>query len=305
MKAKLLIWGHPNNGSCNCRRYEACDLREVEVDTPNPGRLAKDKTMDTYYKAVRLDRTSHYDGKTKWRKGAVVREKYPEPADVGPCGRGIHCSPTLLDVIRWQAGPSRYYLVEPLDVITGDDTKIRCSAVRVLGELGKAEQDELAGFRLYEANHPIQPFHRKPRNVSDQWIEERVYQWHAVRSTVGYAIWNTIWDAVWHAVWNVVEDAVWNAVWGAVWNVVRSAIWDTIRNAVGDAALDAVYAYIGGLFPNITEWKHVEHFGPTPWKPLCDLWYAGYVPSFDGKIWRVHCGPKAEIKMELDFCAKR
>jgi len=261
--------------------------------------------MDTYYKAVRLDRTSHYDGKTKWRKGVVICVDKPDPPSNGPCGRGIHCSPTLLDAVGWQAGPSRYYRVEPLDVIAGDETKIRCTAVKVLNELTKAEQDEIAGFHLYEANHPVCPFHREPRNVSDRWIEDRICQWVLVHDSVR----DSVRDSVWHSVWGSAGGSAGTSVWDSVGDSIRDSVRVSVGVSIGTSIRDSVWhsvwgsvdAYIGGLFPNITEWKRVEHLGPTPWKPLCDLWYAGYVPSFDGKIWRVHCGPRAEVRMELDF----
>jgi hypothetical protein len=56
-----------------------------------------------------------------------------------------------------------------------------------------------------------------------------------------------------------------------------------------------VWAYFGGLFPNITVWKYTEKLGPDPWSPLLTLWYAGYVPSFDGTTWRLHAGKDAKV----------
>jgi len=32
-----------------------------------------------------------------------------------------------------------------------------------------------------------------------------------------------------------------------------------------------------------------------PFQPLVNLWELGIVPSFDGKIWRLHAGPNAAI----------
>ena len=122
--------------------------------------------MSKYYKAVRLDRTSHYDGKTLWKVGKIVRPDIVDIESKEPCGNGIHVSPTLLDAVGYQKGPSRYYEVEPLEIIGQDDTKARCTGVKVLHELSKREQDELAGFKLWEANHPVNPLSLKPRKVN-------------------------------------------------------------------------------------------------------------------------------------------
>jgi hypothetical protein len=47
--------------------------------------------------------------------------------------------------------------------------------------------------------------------------------------------------------------------------------------------------YISSLFPNIKKWKYVEHKeGENPFQSAIDLWHKGLMPSFDGKIWRLH-----------------
>jgi len=75
---------------------------------------------------------------------------------------------------------------------------------------------------------------------------------------------------------------------------VGDSVWDSVGDSVGDS----VWAYTGGLFPNITQWKYAEKLGPDPWRPFLTLWYAGYVPSFDGKTWRLHAGKDAKIVLE-------
>ena len=73
-----------------------------------------------------------------------------------------------------------------------------------------------------------------------------------------------------------------------------ASVGASVRASVGDS----VWAYTGGLFPNITQWKYAEKLGPDPWRPFLTLWYAGYVPSFDGKTWRLHAGKDAKIVLE-------
>ena len=220
----------------------------------------------TYYKAVRLDRTSHYDQKTKWRVGSIIRSDSVDLKEVGPCGHGIHCSPNIRGAVQYQTGVSRYCEVEPIKIIAKDKTKSRCEAVKVVRWLGREEQDELAGFKLYEANHPINPLLVVKRQKKID-IEDLVKQWDSVRASV--------WASVGASVGASVRASVWASVWDSVW----ASVWD----------------YVGGLFPKIKTWKYAEKLGPDPWRPLLTLWYAGYVPSFDGTTWRVHAGKNARI----------
>ena len=51
----------------------------------------------------------------------------------------------------------------------------------------------------------------------------------------------------------------------------------------------SVWAYISSLFPNVRKWQYVDHDeGVNPFQSGIDLWKGGYVPSFDGKRWRLH-----------------
>ena len=216
--------------------------------------------MTEYYKAVRLDRTSHFDYVTLWRVGKIVRPDHPDDSHTEPCGRGIHVSPTLLDAVGYQDGPSRYYTVEIGPVLGQDRTKIRCAWVKVIRELKRVEIDEIAGFKLWEANHPVNPLlvHRR---MSDEKALEFLQQWNSVGPIV----------------WASVGPIVWDSVWASVRDSVRAS----------------VRAYTGGLFPNITKWEYTDD--PDPWRPLLKLWYGGLLPSFDGETWRLHSGPNADV----------
>jgi hypothetical protein len=55
------------------------------------------------------------------------------------------------------------------------------------------------------------------------------------------------------------------------------------------------------MFPNIKKWEYIQHEeGVYPYQPCVDLWKDGFVPSFDGKAWRLHSGEKAGIVYELE-----
>ena len=201
--------------------------------------------MTEYYKAIRLDGTSHWDEKTEWPVGAKVRVKDFDPDPQLECGPGVHCSPSLLEAVGYQGGPSIYRVVEPFNILNSSTGKVRCEGVQVVRELGREEQDELAGFKLYEANHPVHPF-----------SGQQIPQLEAAELQ------------------NLLE------AWASVWTSVETSVG----------------AYVGGLFPEIKNWKYIE--GSDPWRPLLTLWYAGYVPSFDVETWRLHTGQKAEVALE-------
>ena len=226
--------------------------------------------MTTYYKAVRLDRTSHYDGTTKWRKGAVVRASNNLPIML--CANGIHGSKKLLDAVGCQNGPSLYCEFEPLpntDESTGTD-KSCFREVKVLRWLCQEDQDEMAGFKLYEANHAFNPLlHRQLRVKGGR--DAALREWASVRTSVR------------------------TSVGALVRTSVRTSVGALVRTSVRTSVCASVDAYTGGLFPHITSWKYAETLGEMPWRPLLNLWYAGYVPSFDGTTWRLHAGRKAEV----------
>ena len=100
------------------------------------------------------------------------------------------------------------------------------------------------------------------------------------------------WDSVGFSVWDSVRDSVWDSVGFSVWGSVRDSVWDSVW--------DLAYAYISSLFPNVKKWKYIEHEeGINPFQAGIDLWHMGLVPSFDGKVWRLHKGKKAEVVLEI------
>ena len=72
--------------------------------------------------------------------------------------------------------------------------------------------------------------------------------------------------------------------------------WASVRASV----CDSVWAYQGSLFTKITDWKYIKHeSGIYPYQPSVDLWKRGFVPSFDGKIWRLHQGKDMKVVYEI------
>ena len=83
--------------------------------------------------------------------------------------------------------------------------------------------------------------------------------------------------------WDSVGNSVWNSVWDSVWGSVR----------------DSVRGYTSSFF-NLPKWKYVKHpEGINPFQCVIDLWERGFVPSFDGKVWRLHSGENGKIIFEI------
>ena len=83
----------------------------------------------------------------------------------------------------------------------------------------------------------------------------------------------------------------WASVWDSVRDSVRDSIWDSVRASVWDS----VWAYYSTFF-NI----RYEH----DFSSCIKLWNSGFVPSFDGKTWRLHSGKDAKIVYEIKGLGK-
>jgi hypothetical protein len=98
-------------------------------------------------------------------------------------------------------------------------------------------------------------------------------QWDSVRDSVGYSVRASVRDSVGAS----VRDSIVAWVGASVWDLV----WDSVR--------DSVRAY-ASTFVDI---KYNHDF-----TSINKLWERGIVPSYDGKIWRLHTGMKADIIMQ-------
>ena len=75
-------------------------------------------------------------------------------------------------------------------------------------------------------------------------------------------------------------------------------VWKTVGNSVGNS----VWAQIGSVFRlEIKEWRGTDKIPGRiyPFQSAVDLWDEGLVPSFDGKVWRLHGGPEAKVLFEV------
>ena len=168
--------------------------------------------------------------------------------------------------------------------------KRRYEEITILRELTEDEIkegllacEEKEGYRVYEACYPVHPFEVNPMPLED--AKKLLEEWKKVRASV----WALVRDSVWDSVWASVRDSVLDSVRSSVWALVRDSVWDSVMASAMASVRDSVWAYASSLFPNIKKWKYINHKeGVNPFQSGIDLWKGGYVPSFDGKTWRLH-----------------
>ena len=218
------------------------------------------------YKLTRPDGFDFYSGTVNYREnvGKIIRVTDFDP---GPnvCGKGMHASRNPNDCFVGARIPCAAFEVDGIQRIAGDKQKSRYQAMKVLEEI--IDLDKLFGWNYSEAINPIHPFKIKCPKITDKHIK-LLKQW----------------------------DSVWASVRDSVGGSVRDSVWASVRDSVRGSVWDSVWAYIGSLFPNIKKWEYINHKkGIYPFQPAVDLWRMGLVPSFDGKIWRLHGGLNGEI----------
>lgn len=86
-------------------------------------------------------------------------------------------------------------------------------------------------------------------------------------------------------------DSVWDSVGDSVWDSVRASVRDSVWASVRASVWDSVGAYVSSFFTIAYKYD---------FSPAITLWECGLVPSFDGKIWRLHGGEKAKVLYEWE-----
>ncbi len=87
------------------------------------------------------------------------------------------------------------------------------------------------------------------------------------------------WAWVRASVRDSVRDSVWASVRASVRASVGASVWASVWASVGASVGGSVGGYISSFFD--VKYKH-------DFTPCVKLWEKGLVPSYDGKIWRLH-----------------
>jgi len=155
---------------------------------------------------------------------------------------------------------------------------------------------KLTGWNVKEAFAPVNPLKVKADESLDKM--ELLRGWGSVYGSVGASVGGSVGDSVMASVGDSVRGSVWGSVYGSVGASVGGSVYGSVYGSARGSVWDSVGAYIGSLFTNITEWKYLKGI-KNPWASLRKLWLGGYVPSFDGKTWRLHAGINADIVFEI------
>jgi len=185
------------------------------------------------------------------------------------------------------------YSVDQDDVPGWYDAKTAERECRV--KLKAWKKQKLTGWKVKEAFKPVNPLLLKTVAMDAGNLKKLVAEWASVMASLSNSVWASVGDSVRASVRASVGDSVMASLSNSVWASVGASVGDSVWASVRASVWASVWAYCGGLFPNIKTWEHAEKLGPDPWRPLLTLWYAGYVPSFDGTTWRLHAGKDAKI----------
>jgi len=230
------------------------------------------------YKLTRLDGTDFFSGKINYADniGKIVRVKDFDPPEKGPCGKGFHASRNPNDCFIGSEIPCRAFRVKGIQKISGNEWKSRYQALKIIEEI--QDLNSLFGWNYEEAINPVNPFLIEPPTIQEKHLIS-LKNWISVRKSVWTSVRGLVLESVWDSVCDSDRDSAVDSIWDATW--------------------DATWAYIGSFFPNIKRWEYIKHEkGVYPFQPAVDLWKQGIVPSFDGKVWRLHTGEEAKIVWE-------
>jgi hypothetical protein len=145
----------------------------------------------------------------------------------------------------------------------------------------------------------VHPFKVTPPTEITKKHIAMLRKWASVWASVGDSVWDSVGDSVGASVGASVRASVWASVGASVGASVWASVWASVGASVGASVWASVWAYIGSFF-KLPKWKYIQHpRGRYPFGPCVQLWMLGLVPSFDGKTWRLHGGPKAAVMFEI------
>lgn len=84
------------------------------------------------------------------------------------------------------------------------------------------------------------------------------------------------------------------------WDSVEASVRASVIASVWNSVMASIMAYISSFF-TLDEWQlNGKIVRENPFQPAIDLWEVGLVPSFDGKVWRLHAGKDAQIVYKME-----
>ena len=139
----------------------------------------------------------------------------------------------------------------------------------------------------------IHPFKIKAEKVTEEEIK-LLQNWASVGIIIREGIWDSVWYSVWDNVRNIVGHSIGDSIWASIGNSIRHLIWGSVRQSIKDTiwfnVSDSIWGYFSSFF------KLSYHYS---YKSCIRLWEKGFVPSFDGEVWRLHAGEKARVVFKI------
>jgi len=270
------------------------------------------------YVLTELDGRCYDSSKINYAKnvGKIVQADIPEIPSI--YGGGIRAARNPNDCFAIAKIPCRAFKIKGIYRISGDRHHAFYQAAKVIEEI--TDLDNLFGWKYSEVLNPINPFEIHPPKVTKAHIE-LLEKWVPVRDSVTASVIASIETSVSKYLnTSMIRDLIGaKSIISLIWNMREAvSVWEGLKIRIGSAfpsvkewkyikpkpldhpfrstpvwnsVWEVTWAYTGSLFPNIKEWKGTNHRPDEyPFQPAVDLWKQGLVPSFDGKIWRLHGG---------------
>lgn len=203
------------------------------------------------------------------------------------CADGFYA--TEIEGLTFSLRPDRRVFEVEVDgrKVEVDKDKRRYEKMRFLREVFepeiRAEARRFTAYNLEEALYPINPLLLSAPKVGSEQIR-LLGEWKGSRNAadnIGASVWDIIRESFWGYVWFRTRNSVWGNVWIRVGGSARESVWG------------CAWAYAGSLLP--AGWPD-----GYPFEAGVKLWRQGFVLSFDGKVWRLHAGPEADIVYEME-----
>lgn len=247
--------------------------------------------MITAFKCTRADGTDFRTGSVSYAPGSVVELLDHDPPSTGPCGRGLHVSPTAhmtcrfgnrqIDLGRWRWFEVR---VLPEDVIAKDHEKFRVKRLTVVREVMRSElfgedhEKRMAEVRAEIATWKSIPWLKPPRPVTEDDIRPLLAAWYEAISP-------------WHARARGQDSGTLPRCARIVTDrkTALAAAAAAVAAADADAAAAADHWRLWSYWTRwyvrprdvlwrSARWKIGNYQGPNPWAPLVEIMRLGCAP---------------------------
>lgn len=164
-------------------------------------------------------------------------------------------------------------------------------------------QESKLGYRLSQFLFPLNPLLKPSILLSEKEVMLLV-EWASLRDSVGASFGTSVWKSI---DISLINDPRMNTIMFSVgYNLIES-ILDSIENSNSnqfylfvDVVRSSVLASLGAYISSLVWQYQDQKQNYNPYQSAIELWNNGFVPSFDGEVWRLHTGKDANIVFEIN-----